>query len=86
MQLAGYGYTGIVVAALARYNPVSAVTVAILMGGLTNAGYALQGPNFPSGLVGTLQGLILFTAVAGEVLTRYRIRTQKSGAVSEVAA
>jgi simple sugar transport system permease protein len=86
LQLAGYGYTGIVVAALARYNPVSAVTVAILMGGLTNAGYALQGPNFPSGLVGTLQGLILFTAVAGEVLTRYRIRAQNSGALSEVAA
>jgi len=74
LQLAGYGYTGIVVAALARYNPFGAIFVAVLIGGLTNAGYALQGPDFPSGLVGTLQGLILFTAVAGEVLTRYRIR------------
>jgi hypothetical protein len=25
--------------------------------------------------VGTLQGLILFTAVAGEILIKYRIRT-----------
>jgi general nucleoside transport system permease protein len=71
---AGYGYTGIVVAALARLNPLATLIVAVVMGGLTNAGYALQGPDFPSGLVGTLQGLILFTAVAGEVLTRYRVR------------
>ena len=74
LQLAGYGYTGIVVAALARLNPLGTLVVAALIGGLTNAGYALQGPDFPSGLVGALQGLILFTAVAGEVLVRYRIR------------
>jgi simple sugar transport system permease protein len=74
LQQSGYGYTGIVVAALARLNPLATLVVAILMGGLTNAGYALQGPDFPSGLVGTLQGLILFTAVAGEVFTRYRLR------------
>lgn len=74
LQLAGYGYTGIVVAALARRHPVATVAVSVIIGGLTNAGYALQGPNFPAGLVGTLQGLILFTSVAGEILTRYRIR------------
>ncbi len=74
IQIAGYGYTGIVVAALARLNPISAIFVAVFLGGLSNAGYALQGPDFPSGLVGTLQGLILFTAVAGEILTRYRIK------------
>ncbi|MGA1764709.1 MAG: ABC transporter permease, partial [Ilumatobacteraceae bacterium] len=68
---------GIVVAALARFNPFSTLLVAFLLGGLTNAGYALQGPDFPSGLVGTLQGLILFTAVAGEILVRYRIRANR---------
>ena len=75
IQMAGYGYTGIVVAALARRNPLVTVVVAIFIGGLTKAGYALQGPDFPSGLVGTLQGLILFSAVAGEILIKYRIRT-----------
>jgi len=75
IQMAGYGYTGIVVAALARRNPLVTVVVAIFIGGLTKAGYSLQGPDFPSGLVGTLQGLILFTAVAGEILIKYRIRT-----------
>jgi len=83
LQLSNYGYTGIVVAALARLNPLATIFVAVLLGGLTNAGYALQGPDFPSGLVGTLQGLILFSSVAGEVLLRYRIRPNR--ATSDVA-
>lgn len=77
LPLSSVGYTGIVVAALARFNPFSTVFVAFLLGGLTNAGFALQGPNFPSGLVGTIQGLILVTAVAGEILVRYRIRLNR---------
>ena len=70
----GYGYAGIVVAALGRYNPFAVVLVAFLLGGLQNAGYALQGADFPSGLVGVMQGLILFCALGGELLIRYRIR------------
>ncbi|QYG93137.1 ABC transporter permease [Iamia sp. SCSIO 61187] len=71
---AGYGYAGIVVAALARLNPLAVVLVAILMGGLANAGRALQGPDFPAGLVGTLQGLLLVCTLAGELFSRYRLR------------
>jgi ABC-type uncharacterized transport system permease subunit len=74
LQQSGFGYAGIVVAALARYNPVGVVIVAVLIGGLQNAGYALQGVDFPSGLVGVLQGLILFCALGGELFTRYRVR------------
>jgi simple sugar transport system permease protein len=74
LQQAGYGYTGIVVAALALYNPIAVVLVAILIGALTNAGFALQGPSFPAGLVGTMEGLILFSVLGGEILARYRIR------------
>lgn len=85
LQMAGYGYTGIVVAALARLNPLSTLVVAILIGGLTKAGYALQGPDFPSGLVGTLQGLILFTAVAGEILIKYRVRPNTRSTVAVAA-
>ena len=39
-----------------------------------NAGYTLQGPDFPSGLVGVMQGIILFCALGGELLVRYRLR------------
>jgi ABC-type uncharacterized transport system permease subunit len=71
---ANYGYTGIVVAALARYNPFAVVLVALLLGGLTNAGFTLQGADFPAGLVGVMQGLILFCALGGELFVRYRVR------------
>ena len=74
LQTSFYGYMGIVVAALARYNPLAVVPVGFLLGGLVNAGFTLQGADFPSGLVGVMQGLILFCALAGEVLLRYRLR------------
>ena len=70
----GYGYAGIVIAALARYNPFAVVLVSFLLGGLQNAGYTLQGADFPAGLVGVLQGMILFCALGGEILIRYRIK------------
>ena len=70
----GYGYAGIVVAALARLNPVAVVFVSVIMGGLANAGRSLQGPDFPAGLVGTLQGLLLLSALSAEVFARYRVR------------
>jgi simple sugar transport system permease protein len=74
LQKLGYGYTGIVVAALGRYNPFAVVVIAFLIGGLENAGTVLQGANFPTGLVGVIQGIILFSALGGELLVRYRVR------------
>jgi simple sugar transport system permease protein len=74
LQGANYGYAGIVVAALGRYNPFAVCLVAVLLGGLQNAGLFLQGADFPSGLVGVMQGIILFCTLGGELLIRYRIR------------
>jgi len=74
LQDSVFGYTGIVVAALARYNPLAVVPVGFFLGGLLNAGFTLRGADFPTGLVGVMQGLILFCALGGEVLVRYRIR------------
>ena len=74
---ANYGYTGIVVAALARYNPFAVLLVAFLLGGLQNAGYTLQGADFPNGLVGVLQGLLLFCVLGGELFVRYRVRIER---------
>jgi ABC-type uncharacterized transport system permease subunit len=66
---------------------LATVFVAVILGGITNAGYALRGPDFPSGLVGTLQGLILFCTLGGEVLVRYRIvRTKSTSATVKAAA
>jgi general nucleoside transport system permease protein len=77
LRQAGYGYAGIVVAALARYNPFAVVLIAFLLGGLQNAGYTLQGADFPAGLVGVMQGLILFCALGGELFVRYRVRIER---------
>ncbi len=82
----GYGYTGIVVAALARWNPIAVVPVSLLLGALANAGRSLQGESFPAGLVGVLQGLLLFSAVSGEFLTRYRVRPGTRRPVSTAEA
>jgi simple sugar transport system permease protein len=86
LQQAGYGYTGIVVAALGRYNPLAVVVVAFLIGALTNAGFALQGPDFPSGLVGVIEGIILFSVLAGEALSRYRVLLRGSPRVADTAS
>jgi simple sugar transport system permease protein len=86
LTAAGYGYAGIVIAALARYNPFAVCLVAFLLGGLQNAGYTLQGVDFPSGLVGVLQGLILFCALGGELLIRYRLRFARGTRAAEAAA
>jgi len=74
LQKQAYGYSGIVVAALGRYNPLAVLLVALLIGGLDNAGNTLQGADFPSGLVGVIQGIILFCALGGEVLIRHNVR------------
>jgi ABC-type uncharacterized transport system permease subunit len=81
LQGAAFGYTGIVVAALARYNPFAVCLVAVLIGGLQNAGFTLQGVDFPSGLVGVMQGIILFSALGGELLIRYRLRVGRRATV-----
>jgi simple sugar transport system permease protein len=86
LTAAGYGYAGIVIAALARYNPFAVCLVAFLLGGLQNAGYTLQGVDFPSGLVGVMQGLILFCALGGELLVRYRLRFARGTRTVEAAA
>ena len=81
-----FGYTGIIVAALARSNPLAVVVVAVLMGGLQNAGSALQsipgGGGVPFEVSYMLQGAILLCALAGELFVLYRLRL-RSGSPEE---
>lgn len=69
----GFGYTGIIVATLARFSPVLVVPVALLFGALIVGGLELQTLGLPSDIVLMLQGVILFFALAGELLVNYRI-------------
>jgi simple sugar transport system permease protein len=86
LQGANYGYTGIVVAALGRYNPFAVFLVGVLIGGLQNAGLFLQGADFPTGLVGVMQGIILFCTLGGELLVRYRVRLARRAATAPAEA
>jgi simple sugar transport system permease protein len=79
----GFGYTGIIVAALARYHPLAVVPVAFLMGALANAASSLQtisGAALPSSISAVLQGAILIFVLGSEVLLSYRVVFRSGGA------
>jgi simple sugar transport system permease protein len=66
----GYGFTGIIIAWLAKLNPLLVVPIAVLFGGLILAGREIQ----PSGVSMLIQGIILVCLIASDFLLRYRIR------------
>lgn len=74
LQQAQYGYTGIVVAALGSFDPLATILAAVLLGAIVSAGTQLEGAHFPVGLVGSIEGIILFCVVSAALFTRYRMR------------
>jgi ABC-type uncharacterized transport system permease subunit len=72
----GYGFTGIIIAWLAKLNPIAVIPVSVLFGGLILAGREIQ----PSGVPRLIQGIILFSLIASEVLLRYRVRVVRANA------
>ncbi len=71
----GYGFTGIIVAWLAKLNPLAAIVVSILFGALLLAGREIQ----PSGVPKMIQGIILVCLIASDFLMRYRLRIVRAG-------
>jgi ABC-type uncharacterized transport system permease subunit len=69
----GFGYTGIIVATLARFSPVIILPTSLLFGALVVAGNELQTVGLPSEIVLMLQAVILLFALAGELLVQYRV-------------
>jgi general nucleoside transport system permease protein len=67
---AGYGFTGIIVAWLAKLNPLVIIIVSVLFGALILAGREIQ----PSGVPKMIQGIILVSLIASDFLLRYRVR------------
>jgi len=67
--LAGYGFTGILVAFLARQNPLAVIPVAILLGGIGASGGLLQRRlDMPDATVLVLQGILFVVVLASETL------------------
>ena len=79
----GYGFTAIIVAWLARLNPLGVVLVAYLFGGLLVGGDVVQ----PAGIPLMIQGIVLFCVISGDLLVHYRIRIErrKPRAIAEVS-
>ena len=66
----GYGFTAIIIAYLARFDPFRVIVASILFGGLILAGREIQ----PSGVPAMVQGIVLFCLIGADVLIRYRVR------------
>jgi ABC-type uncharacterized transport system permease subunit len=66
----GYGYTAIIIAYLARFDPLKVIVASILFGALILAGREIQ----PSGVPAMIQGVILFCLIVAEVFVRYTVR------------
>lgn len=73
----GYGYTAIIVAWLAKLNPLGLIITSILFGGLIVGGYSVQTIGLPSSISEMLQGSILFFLIAGDMIHRFRIRRSR---------
>lgn len=65
----GYGFTGIIIAWLAKLNPFAVLIVSVLFGALILAGREIQ----PSGIPKMIQGVILVCLIASDFFLRYRI-------------
>ncbi len=67
------GFTGIVVAAVARLNPLGVVPVAVLLGAVVASGTNLQTVGLEAEIVFLLQGLIFLFVAAGEFFLANRL-------------
>jgi simple sugar transport system permease protein len=66
---AGYGYAGILIAFLARHNPLGIIPMAILLGGISAAGGLLQRRmGLPDATVVVLQGMIFLSILTSETI------------------
>jgi simple sugar transport system permease protein len=67
--IVGYGYTGVLVAFLARQHPLAIVPVSILVGGIGASGGLLQRTaHLPDATVNVLEGILFIVILASETL------------------
>jgi len=71
----GVGFTGVIVALLARLNPLAVLPTALLYGGLTVGADAMQRrANIPSSITFILQSLIVLFVLASSLLRHYEFK------------
>ena len=68
---AGYGFSGIMIAFLARNNPVAVLVVAFMIGGLYAAGQSVKVfYSLPQALVSLIQAIVVMCVAASDFLVR----------------
>jgi ABC-type uncharacterized transport system permease subunit len=75
-----YGFSGVIIAWLAKLNPFAVILVSILFGALIVAGREIQ----PSGVSFLIQGVILFLVISSDVLLKYNVRLVNTKAEPKV--
>lgn len=67
--VAGYGYTGILIAFVARHNPLAIIPVAVLLAGFeASSGLIQRRMGLPDATVLVLEGIVLVAILASETL------------------
>lgn len=80
---AGFGFTGIAIALLARFNPIGILVGAILFGALNAAGATVQlFINLPVQIIDVLEGTVMVFAVAVFAVPRFLRSRGKKGVAS----
>ena len=79
------GFTGIVVAAVARLNPLGVVPVAVLLGAVAASGAKLQTIGLDAEIVFLLQGLIFLFVASGEFFISNRLVVSSSARALQIA-
>lgn len=75
-----YGFSGVIIAWLAKLNPFAVILVSILFGALIVSGREIQ----PSGVSFLIQGIILFLVISSDVLLKYTIRLVRTNKDGEI--
>lgn len=74
----GYGYAGIMIAILARLNPLGVIVAALLFGALDNAAITLPVRiNVPSALADMIQAAALILFVGAAAISSYRLERRR---------
>jgi simple sugar transport system permease protein len=80
----GYGFTAIIVAWVARLDPLAIVPVAVLFAALLNGGFVIQTAGVPGSIAAILQALILVFVLVSEALLD-RLRRRRAVAATRAA-
>lgn len=80
----GYGYTAIIVALLARGNPLATLATALLLGWVFASGDVMKvSLRLPDQMTGVINGLLLLCMICIEPLLRYRLVRHSSAGLTK---